>query len=170
MYVAPSTNWVIVFFLVLVFGHGDLLVLVLSDNYVGRPEKDFLYLCWTDGSTDLDVGVLAARSQGRATRVAVAPTNFFLLFGLMEGRIGTTWWCAARRQRRATRVTFAPTIFFFLVGLKEGRFWRTWQWAARRQRSTVPSSGRWRRWNNAQLYKIKYLINYALKIIIFTYF
>ena len=74
-----------------VFGYGDLLILVLSDNYVGRPEKDLLYLCWTDGSTDLDVGVLAARSQGRATRVAVAPTNFFLLFGLMEGRIGTTW-------------------------------------------------------------------------------
>ena len=51
------------FFLVLVFGHGDLLVLVLSDNYVGRPENDFPYLCWTVGSTDLDVVVLASGSE-----------------------------------------------------------------------------------------------------------
>ena len=44
-----------------VFGHGDLLVLVPSD--VGRPENDFPYLCWTVGSTDLDVVVLASGSE-----------------------------------------------------------------------------------------------------------
>ena len=78
-----------------VFGHGDLLVLVPSD--VGRPENDFLYLCWTDGFADIDVGLLASGCEmsGKCHESCGRP-NEFLSHCWTDGR---TWRCAASRQR-----------------------------------------------------------------------